>query len=700
MVQLKVKKNLQWKPYLLFAIFAFILYSNTLHHYFALDDGIVMIDNAFTQQGIKGIPNILKYDPFVGNIINNNHQKCAEQVKEELKMVAGGRYRPLSLITFALEVQFFGKEYTYPNSHYTFKGNPFVSHLNNILLYLFTTCLLFLILQRIFPPEKEKKWYLSFPFLSCILFLAHPIHTEVVANIKGRDEIMTLLGSLAALWFTIKYFDSKRTYNLLWSGLCLFLALLSKENAITFLAVIPITIYYFIERKTGEIIKSIFPLLIASILFMLIRMNVLGNANSSTIVPDLLNNPFMNATKGETVATIFFTLILYVKLLFFPHPLTFDYYPFHIEIVNWTNWVAIFSLLFYLGITFYAFYGLIKKRDIFSYSIWFYLLPLSLVSNLFFPIGTFMGERFVFISSIGFCIFAGWLIYNYFHKFTKNIKHSNRTIIFTMFFILCFFSVKTINRNKAWKDSFTLYETDVKISENSAKSNYLVGHVLLRKAIFPDNEKERNKKEYYCDEAARYLKRAIKIYPDHTDALIQLGNLYFDCYKDVAKSLHYFARAFSSTSTRTDEIYNYTVIELEQINGLLSENRINSTPIEIIQSCDEMLKIIPDFGELFYIKGLLYGKYLNNLELSLINFEKADSLYFPKTAIFYEDIGVAYAVSKNYKKALSYLLKAVESGSTEPVIFINIGIVYEQLGDKNNANIYYRKGNEIKNRKQ
>jgi len=62
-----MKKNL--KPCLTFVFLTFILYSNTLNHFFVLDDGMVIAENSFTQQGIKGIPGIFKYDTFVGHLL-------------------------------------------------------------------------------------------------------------------------------------------------------------------------------------------------------------------------------------------------------------------------------------------------------------------------------------------------------------------------------------------------------------------------------------------------------------------------------------------------------------------------------------------------------------------------------------------------------------------------------------------------------
>ena len=80
----------------------------------------------------------------------------------------------------------------------------------------------------------------------------HPLHSEVVANIKGRDEIFTLGFALSALYLMFKYNGALR-FALI-SATLLFLSLLSKENGITFLAIIPLS---FIVFKQWSIRKSL-----------------------------------------------------------------------------------------------------------------------------------------------------------------------------------------------------------------------------------------------------------------------------------------------------------------------------------------------------------------------------------------------------------------------------------------------------------
>jgi predicted membrane-bound mannosyltransferase len=90
---------------------------------------------------------------------------------------------------------------------------------------------------------------LSIPFLTATLYLFHPVHSEVVANIKGRDEIMTAIGALGAMYFALRYLPSRKVIWLLLSGISMFLGLMSKENALTFLAVIPLDALLFYQSE-------------------------------------------------------------------------------------------------------------------------------------------------------------------------------------------------------------------------------------------------------------------------------------------------------------------------------------------------------------------------------------------------------------------------------------------------------------------
>ena len=85
--KININKNL--RPYFVFAIFVFMLYSNTLNHFFVFDDAMVITQNKFTQQGIKGIPDIFSYDTFIGCLQNSDEDRNADYLKENMHIVAG-----------------------------------------------------------------------------------------------------------------------------------------------------------------------------------------------------------------------------------------------------------------------------------------------------------------------------------------------------------------------------------------------------------------------------------------------------------------------------------------------------------------------------------------------------------------------------------------------------------------------------------
>jgi len=167
----------KYKAQFLLVLLTFLFYGNTLFNDYALDDAIVITENKFTKQGIQGIDDLLFNESFTGFF----------GVKKDL--VAGGRYRPLSMISFAIEYEIWGL-------------NPTISHLLNVILYAITAIILFVIINILY--KEKSSFFDSAALLISILFLAHPIHTEVVANIKGRDEIMSLLFSLLTLFYSIK----------------------------------------------------------------------------------------------------------------------------------------------------------------------------------------------------------------------------------------------------------------------------------------------------------------------------------------------------------------------------------------------------------------------------------------------------------------------------------------------------------------
>jgi len=619
------------------------LYLNTLPNRYAYDDFSVIAGNKFTKQGLQGIFGHLFTDSFTGFTGQKN-------------LFRGGRYRPLSLITFSMEYQFFGE-------------NPLVSHLVNLIIYGLICMLLFRVLTSLFLEKlafrKFRDYFLSLSLMAAILFAVHPIHTEVAANIKGRDELMALLFGLIAWNAIILFTDKGRTAQAIYGGVFFFLSLMSKESGAPLLLLIPVSLYCCrsraVFRKT--IVPSSIALFAAFAAFLLIRQSVLGWGSKPTMEDNILSNSFMHASGlSERYGTTFYTLWLYLKLLFFPHPLTIDYYPYYIPYIGMADPRAILPFLLYAALTGAAVF-LTLRRNIAGFGLLFYLVALFPVSNLPFIIGPFMGERFAFIPSVGFVIAFAWILIYGAEKFRLT---SLLPWCFGMIFLLL--AAKTISRNFDWKDNFTLYLKDVQTSLNSAVITRGAGHELLTKA---DSATDPGEKRAFALRALPYLEQAARLNRTTTEIFL-LANAYyesgdnekpFDLYLEILRMNPRYEKARS--------------------NYFVAVNRLGD-PVKKIRAYDRLLRETGEGYDGYYKKGLIYGKELNMPDSSIANLIRASRLDSSKVDCF-SDLGVAFAMKGDFRQSAFYLEKALRLNPGDTRIRQNLAASYHRMGDAGRA---------------
>nr|HMU02647.1 hypothetical protein [Saprospiraceae bacterium] len=490
-----------WKESIIIMLLSFALYHVCIPYGYVLDDLMVITGNKYTKMGFSGIDEILTTESFEGYF------------GEKKELVQGNRYRPLSIITFAIEYGIMGDL------------NPTLSHIINIILYGFTCILLMMVLAMLFRNFKHKYWFMSIPFLASLIFLVHPIHSEAVANIKGRDEIMSMLFSMGALYASLRYMDRNSWTWLLTALMSYFLGLLSKENAITFVAVIPLTIYFFSETNSKLLKKIILGLLITTFLYLMLRFNTAGIPKFGEASKDVMNNPFLGMTGGEKFGSIMYTLGKYIMLMIFPHPLSHDYYPYAIPKVTLINIFSLLSFIGYLAMAFVGFKGLVKK-NIYSFSILYYLLTLTIVSNIVINLGTFMNERFIFMASAGYCIALAYFLSEQMPTFIKK-NGVNISIALASIFVLGY-SIKTYVRVPAWKDALSLNKAAVAVSSNSARANSFMSTALFEEFKVTD---DKTKKRELIDQAEFYGLKAVEILPDYSNANLMLIGVVTERFK-------------------------------------------------------------------------------------------------------------------------------------------------------------------------
>lgn len=491
-----------WIPALIIFCLAVAIYIQSATFGYVLDDRIVITDNNFTKQGFQGIWSILSTESFQGYF----------GVQKDL--VAGARYRPLSIVSFAIE---------YGILH---KLNPSFSHIINIIWYAFTSVLLYRLLTWLIPIKASKKWFASIAFLACLVWTVHPVHSEAVANIKGRDEIMSLFFALGALYFILNGLTKRYWLHMILAVFSLFLGLMSKEGAITFVGIIPLALYFFTDIKKEKLLQIIGFLAVSAFVYLLVRYQVIGYfLSSGREITDLMNNPFYGMSGGEKSATICLTLLEYLRLSFFPFVLTHDYYPFHIPVVNWGHWKVLLSLFLHLGLAWIALKG-IKSKKLSAFSILFYAFALSIVSNIVFPVGTFMNERFIFTATIGSSILLVWFISEFLSRF--NIPHLKKISLIFLLFLVTSFAIRTLIRVPVWESALSLNKAAVKVSVNSARANCFMATALFNQY---KEQTDREERKNLINDAYFYIKRSANLFNTYKNANVMVAGIASEKYK-------------------------------------------------------------------------------------------------------------------------------------------------------------------------
>jgi tetratricopeptide (TPR) repeat protein len=626
---MKFIENIRWQYLTLFTL-AIVLYANTFHHGFVLDDEAVIVRNTFVQQGISGIPAIFSNDSYAGY----------ERVAGREHLLTGGRYRPLSLAIFAIVFSIFGANST-----------PF--HILAILFYALCGMVMYRLLLLIL---KDVYQGVLIAFITTAIFLVHPIHTEVVANIKSCDEQLALILGIGALYGIFKSCDSGKIMWSILSGVLLLFACLAKENAIMFVIAAPMAIWFFRKSTFGEAFISALPLIAAAIFFIILRGMILGWGMTGELMRDPLNNPFLQwngqawvqCSSFVKAATIIYTIGQYIRLMIFPFPLTHDYYPLQIALQSFSNPLVYVSLF---GIIFLLVFGIksIKKHDPAGFGILFFFLTLSITSNIFFTVGTSMAERFLFLPSLGFCLaIAIWII-----RVTEKRNVQYALPFFGM--IALVFSIMTIRRNPAWKDNETLFRTDVNYSTKSMKLRNDLGTILLTKALNTTDQAERKS---LLEQSLIQLKTAIELNHTYYDAYLAYGacTYYLNQYKESVEAYRTASQLFpDDAQSKTGLVY-----ALQAYGSFLGGKTDVESGIAVLE---EAYAIKQDATIAMNIANFYHG--LGQLKKVVEWYEKAVALS-PKDAQLQFKLAEAYKEYGDKTKAAEVYHKAKELDPTLP----------------------------------
>lgn len=532
---------------------------------YALDDFILIVKNIYTQKGLGGIAALLSKDTFAGMSEGN------------IMVLAGGRYRPLSVITFAIEHQLLG-------------GNPHVSHMINVILYACCCVALLFVLRNVIFPNNHLT-----AFCIAAIWTIHPLHTEDVANIKGRDDIMCFLFFLLSIIALHKYIVSNKPIQYYCSVIFFFLSLLSKEFGLALFALLPLTCIMFISHAKSKKIITYLPHLLALIVFLFMRYNATAD-NGGTPSNDVFNNPWYALSFSDKYGTIFSTWLLYLRNLILPTGMSYDYNFNHIHTTGILQLTPLLSITIHFSMAVYAVVAF-RRHPIISYGILFYFISFILVSNLLFNIGATMADRFMFIPSAGLLIAAGGIYLFLKNKFAGNMDSLRPLLLSLIALCVVTGSVYSAIRCMDWKDNNTLFKSDVRHVPQSVKANLNAGIAFL------DTSDIATKKQN-LEWAKYYLQRGIALKPDFLDGYVNMGVIY-NWQQNNDSALWWWLKAHEINPGSTTVNQYLTMLATPIINKGLQAGAAKDFEASI-KYFEQAVKIDPANAEVYYNLGGAY----------------------------------------------------------------------------------------------
>lgn len=597
-----VKKKTVYLTVLVLFLLGFLQYANTISHDYALDDDLVYKLNTSVQKGVQGIPEIFS----TTNIYGFNQQNF-------------GAYRPFTQMIFALEFAAFGL-------------SPHAQHLISVLLFALTVALLFILLKRMFA--SKPLWV---PLTITLLFTVHPIHTEVVANIKSSDELISFLfGFVLSFMALFRYIDTRKILWLIASCFLFLLGLLSKEHIITLLPLIPLTLFFFSDIKWKQNLKISLWFLLPVAIFLGLRMLFIDSHEGKVVYLDnfILYLPWY----PERIGTILIVLMEYIRLLFYPYPQSCDYGYAHLTPTSIWNIRALFSAVFYLGMAILAI-NLFRKRNLFSWCLLFFLCTISIYSHVYASLAATMAERFLFTPSLPVIIAVVLLFYTVWNV-PLMARWREMMLFWPMIMIIFAYSLKTVVRNTIWKNSDTLFSYDVNFAPKSLRLNKSAGDVILNQGI---KETDSLKKKELFRKSLTYFQTTYAIYKDYPDNLLDLGTAWY--YMEEYDSAWAYWKRFAeiqSESPRNKQNIEYMCAGYYN-QGLAAASQGN---MEAAIDAYQKALAFDSLNHSTWYQLSLVEATLKNYDQSVIFMERAIRLDSANAAYWYDYGGLMFTLRK------------------------------------------------------
>jgi protein O-mannosyl-transferase len=631
---------------LFFFICSVILYGNTVFNKWAVDDSFVTgPQNELVKKGFGAIPTI-----FLSFYIDQKGNAGNQQTD----------YRPIVKMTYAIEYGLWG-------------GNKAGrSHIINLLIYFWISTLLFFILRRLM-----KDFNILFPFLITLLFMAHPVHTEVVASLRNRDELLSFLCGIGGLHFFLRYAERKKIRYVVAALIVFFIGYLSKSSILPFILIYPLVLYFFTDMKPKNFIWIVGAVLLVVLVAQFLPKMFLPKAVQ---VKSFIENPlYMEKNFWIRTGTGLMTLLFYLRILVFPHPLLYYYGYDMIPVTGWGNIRVFVSFVLHLGLFIYAIRNF-RQKNILSFAILYYFIAIAIYTNILTPVVGIVGERFVFNASLGFTIVLVYAIFRIFRTDPRSLTiefNERAQIIVVILLLLIPCTAMTLKRNHEWKDLHNLFSADIKYLDKSVKANIEYGNYLAGTIYNDPNYQQHD----YVNELKKqvivaHFRRALKMYPNDFTTLNDLAAVYLNFSTKYDSAIVFLKKAIALQPGMQPAWVNMAM-------AYHKKNNLDSAIAcyqKVLQINPNALAAVFKMADLYFEKGD-FGRAMQMNEDIMKTYPDLDVPYF--------NIGYYFIMHGDTTTAIKYWEQAAQRNPGYEIC-TNLGLMYKARGDMEKANYYNR----------
>jgi len=340
--------------------------------------------------------------------------------------------------------------------------SPFGFHLSN-LLFFSVSAVLFYFMVIVLLGGLNKKHIEPAAFVSALIFAVHPIHVESVSWVAGRTDVLCgLFFFLAVLCHVVSH---RCNWVLILTALSFSLALLSKEVAVTFVAIV--LVYDLLSGKLlkrSSIVRYLIYIALLILYFYLrgrafVNIPEVGEAVIAAALTEIHNGSEQageiskSAIYIEALKALFNSTLVYINKLIFPYNLNA-----FISGVPKEIYYTVASCFLAAVLAAVSFWSVKRKENVSAFSIIWILITLSpsLIVAVYPIASTPMAERYLYIPTAGFSLLIGYLL----------IQAGNRVELRKLawalgIIIVTAFAVLSVQRQVVWQDDLSLWRDAV-----------------------------------------------------------------------------------------------------------------------------------------------------------------------------------------------------------------------------------------------